>query len=133
MTKVKDYDRVTATLIDGSGDVSGVLLPKGQDYENNNERTVRPEGGPGYFVNPDSIRAEELAKLAFVGPEPEPAEAPAVTTPFQAGRYGGRNRILQDSQGRELANFTGEDTTTEQDAELAELVVELLNKHFGVE
>lgn len=77
---------------------------------------------------PESFRlpADQSAKLSFVGPEPEPAKAPVVTTPFEVNRAG-----ILDSRGNHLGGFSGEVTTAEQDRELAALVVKLLNEHFG--
>lgn len=81
-------------------------------------------------VFPGNIEKIETPKLAFVGPEPEPAELPAVTTPFQTSKVD--PNLIQDSRGLVVAEFSGQDTDIDQDHELAALVVRLLNEHFGV-
>lgn len=83
------------------------------------------DGGRVFSVNPRS--AERIApKLTFVGPEPEPAEAPAVTTPF-----GVNGTYVVDSRGNHVATVSAPTTSNTEDGELAGLISDLLNDHFN--
>lgn len=91
---------------------------------------VGGEGGGAYLDPRESIDVVRPGELSFVGPEPEPAKAPAVTTPFRVATTGTLGRIV-DSRGHQVAEFLGDQTSERQDVDLAALVVELLNAHFG--
>lgn len=78
--------------------------------------------------------AKQLAKVepeamrAFVGPRPEPVEAPKVVLPFRAV-----GTVVKDADGNRVTAVYGDLTSDTDDGELAGLVAKLLNKHFGVE
>lgn len=77
----------------------------------------------------ENLTKVEPSKLAFVGPEPEDI-TPDVTTPF--GVDSDEPHVLRDSRGNELGRILGDLTHVDQDVELAALIVDLLNAHFGV-
>ena len=52
-----------------------------------------------------------------------------MTTPFKVEP--GFARVITDSRGNQVAYFEGSRTSSGEDKELATLVVELLNAHFG--
>lgn len=131
MTEIKAGTRVTALDVDGTEEITGVLLERGQPYENIGERSVLPDGNDPYayrYVLPETIKA--VNPFAFIGPKPEPVEEPRVVLPFTVDP--GCKSIITDANGRDVLTVNGMALVEAEEDALAAFVVRLLNEYWGV-
>ncbi|MFD9893341.1 hypothetical protein ACFWY9_28690 [Amycolatopsis sp. NPDC059027] len=129
MTKYKkgDWLRGTASLSGLPNDevYEGEFRGEYDDWHGDWPR-VHGSDGDSWYLDPAEPIEVIKPQLSFIGPKPERVEEPTVTTPFRSA-----GAFIYDASDNYMGKISGFATTGAQDRALAELVRDLLNKHFG--
>lgn len=112
-------------IVDRAGDEPGRWKLKDVDSKLSEGEAVSP------VVERVTLFEPAPSSLAFVGKRPEPVEAPKLVLPFAVDPDD--SNYVVDADGNFVGDIGGSRTSSDEDAELAALVVKLLNAHFGAE